>query len=164
MKKICLAAAVLLLSFGTVRAADYPSMKEGLWSIHDVNTNNPGNQVSESSKTICRSHAYDQHVQEQAKKVMTSCTVITDSTQGNKHLTETKCQVAGTTIDTKGTVTILNENSVHSESHSTYSPAMGGVSETTMVQDQKYQGSCPAGQSPGDMTLSNGTVRHLWKQ
>ncbi len=163
MKKTCL-AAVLLLSYGTVRAVDYPSMKEGLWSIHQVDTTNPGNKVTESNNTLCRSHAYDQSVQEKAKKVRTDCTVITDTTQGNKHRTEMKCQIAGTTIETKGTVTILDENNVHSETHATYSPALGGISETIMIQDQKYQGSCPAGQAPGDMTLSNGTVRHLWKQ
>jgi hypothetical protein len=57
MKKMYLAAAVLLLSYSTVRAADEPSMKEGLWSIHDVDTTNPGNKISDSTHTICRSHA-----------------------------------------------------------------------------------------------------------
>jgi hypothetical protein len=55
MKKMYLAAAALLLSYGTVHAAAEPSMKEGLWSIHDVDTTNPGNKVSDSTKKICRS-------------------------------------------------------------------------------------------------------------
>ncbi len=40
---------------------------------------------------------------------------------------------------------------------------MDGITETTMTQDQKYLGNCPAGAQPGDMTTSNGTVKHLWK-
>jgi hypothetical protein len=94
---------------------------------------------------------------------MKSCTILSDTTEGSKHLTETRCQIGGTTLTTKAVVTFQNENSPHSETHSTYSPALGNVSETTMIQDQKYQGSCPAGISPGDMILSDGTVRHLWK-
>ena len=162
MKKMYI-AAVLLLSYGTVRAADEPSMKEGLWSIHDVDTTNPGNKVSDSTHSICRSHAWDQEVQAESKKVMKSCTVLSDTTAGNKHVTEAKCQIGTTTITTKAIITSLNENSVHSETHATYSPALGGVSDTTTIQDQKYQGSCLAGISPGDMILSDGTVRHLWK-
>jgi hypothetical protein len=163
MKKMYLAAAVLLLSYGTVHAADEPSLKEGLWSIHDVDTTNPGNKVSDSTHSICRSHAWDQEVQAESKKVMKSCTVLTDTTAGSKRVTEARCQVAGTTITTKAIITSLNENTVHSETHATYSPALGNVSDTTTIQDQKYQGSCPAGISPGDMILPNGTARHLWK-
>jgi hypothetical protein len=164
MKKMYLATAVLLMSYGTVRAADEPSMNEGLWSIHDVDTTNPENKVSDSTKKICRSHAWDQQVQAESKKVMKSCTVLTDTTGGNKHVTEAKCQIGSTTITTKAVVTILSENSAHSETRSTYSPALGNVSDTKMIQDQKYQGSCPVGISPGDMILSDGTVRHLWKR
>jgi hypothetical protein len=163
MKKMYLAAAVLLLSYSTVRAADEPSMKEGLWSIHDVDTTNPGNKISDSAHTICRSRAWDQEVEAESKKVMKSCTVLTDTTAGNKHVTEAKCQIGATTITTRAVVTSLNENTVHSETHAGYSPALGNVSDTTTIQDQKYQGSCPAGISPGDMILADGTVRHLWK-
>jgi hypothetical protein len=163
MKKTYFAAAVLLLSYGTVRAADQPFMKEGLWSTHDVDITNPGNKLSDSTNKICRSHAWEQQVQVESKKVMKSCTVLSDTTEGNKHLTETKCQISGITLTTKAVVTILNEDSVHSETHTTYSPSMGNLSDETSIRDQKYLGSCPTGISPGDMVLSDGTVRHLWK-
>jgi hypothetical protein len=52
--------------------------------------------------------------------------------------------VAGTAVDSKGTVSYTGDTSVHSETHATYNPALGGVSETTMIMDQKYAGSCPA--------------------
>jgi hypothetical protein len=124
-------------------------MKEGLWSIRDVDTTNPGNKISDSTHSVCRSHAWDQEVQAESKKVMKSCTVLTDTTAGNKHVTEAKCQIVATTITTRAVITSLNENSVHSGTHASYSPALGNVSDTTTIQDQKYQGSCPAGISPG---------------
>jgi hypothetical protein len=46
----------------------------------------------------------------------------------------------------------------------TYSPALHGVSERTMVEEEAYIGSCPSELKPGDDQLDNGTVRHLWKQ
>ena len=76
---------------------------------------------------------------------------------------ELHCVVAGTVIDTKSTGTIAGDTAAHTEIHTTFSPAFGGVTESTMIQDQKYVGSCPAGAQPGDMTNADGTVIHLGK-
>jgi hypothetical protein len=51
----------------------------------------------------------------------------------------------------------------HSETHTTYTPALAGTAESTMIMDQKYVGGCPAGIQPGDRIAANGTVNHLWK-
>ncbi|MGD0135815.1 MAG: DUF3617 family protein [Bryobacteraceae bacterium] len=156
------AATVFLLAIGIASAVDPPDVKEGLWSIQRHNVDNPGNKISDSKSTICRSHAYDQHVNGLTKNVK-ECTTVSQSSQGGKYSSKTRCVVAGTTIESEGTSTFLSDTSTHSESHATYSPAMGGISETTMIVDQKYLGSCPAGVQPGDMTNANGTVTHLWK-
>jgi hypothetical protein len=71
--------------------------------------------------------------------------------------------VGATVIETKGTATFSGDTSTHSESHATYTPAMAGISEMTMIQDQKYVGSCPAGAQPGDRINADGTVIHLGK-
>jgi hypothetical protein len=161
-KRIIPAVTAFLLAIGIASAVDPPDVKEGLWSIHTHNVDNPGNKTSDSKTTICRSHAYDQHVNGLAKSVK-GCTTLTQSSQGGKYSSKTHCVVAGTTIESAGSSTFLSDTSTHSESHATYSPAMGGISETTMIVDQKYMGSCPAGVQPGDMTNASGTVTHLWK-
>lgn len=75
-----------------------------------------------------------------------------------------RCVIGETVILSKGTVTFQGDTSAHSVSHATYTPAMGGLSETTMIMDQKYVGSCPAGIRPGDRVQQDGTVVHLGKR
>ena len=41
--------------------------------------------------------------------------------------------------------------------------AMGGISETTTIMDQKYVGSCPAGTKPGDRIAADGRITHSGK-
>ena len=163
-KKMLVYAAAILLPIGMAMAAGTPpDVKEGLWSIHTQTTDNPGNVKSDSTSTICRNHAYDQYANGLAKNVK-GCTVSNESYAGNTYTLEMRCTIGATTIDSKGTVTYTGDTSTHSESHATYTPAMAGMTDTTMIQDQKYIGACPAGQQPGDMTHANGTVTHLWKQ
>lgn len=118
MKKMLLSAAALLLPIGTAVGADPPEVKEGLWSIHTQTIDNPGNKKSESSSTICRNHAYDQHVQSLAKK-MKGCTV-NESSEGGKHTSESHCVVGGIVIETKGTSAFQGDTSTHSEARTTY--------------------------------------------
>jgi hypothetical protein len=163
MKKVLgFSAASLVLLVGIAIAADPPEVKEGLWSIHRQTTNNPGNKTTDSTSTICRNHAYDQHVQSLAKN-MKGCTTVSESLQSGRYSIQTHCLIGTTVVDSKGTTTYEADTSAHSESHTTFTPPMAGMSDTIMVMDQKYEGSCPAGAQPGDMTSADGRVTHLWK-
>jgi hypothetical protein len=156
------AAALFLLSSPAVDAVDPPLMKEGLWSIRNQSTSRPGDKKSDQTVTICRSHAFDQHALQDEKSVK-GCKTISESLQGNEYSIHSHCVAASTEIDSKSTVTFKGDSAAHSESHATYTPALSGISETTLIQDQKYVGSCPAGVQPGDITQSDGTVVHTWK-
>lgn len=155
-------AMALLLPIGVASAADPPDVKEGLWSVRRQVTENPGDKKTDTSSTICRSHAYDKHVLALARG-MKGCTVQVEKVQGSRHTLEVHCVIGATTIDTKGATTFQGDTAAHSESRSSYSPAMAGISEMTLVTDQKYLGACPAGVQPGDMTAADGKVSHLWK-
>jgi hypothetical protein len=162
MKKLLSAAVALWLSVGIANAVDPPEQKEGLWTIHRQSIDNPGNKKSESTATICRNHAYDQHAQSLAKNVQ-GCTTLSETLRAGKLSVAMHCVEAGTAVDSKGTVIFQGDTAAHSESHATYTPAMGGVNDTTMIMDQKYVGSCPAGAQPGDLTTADGKTVHLWK-
>jgi len=159
MKIVLLAVSAAALVLPAARAADPQELKEGLWQIHTQTTDNPGGKKSEGTYSLCRDHAYDNAVRARAKQVK-GCTVTDESLTGGKYSAESHCVVAGTTIDTKSTTTSQGDTAFHSESHSTYSPAMYGVNESTMVMEQKYVGSCPAGAKPGDRVNADGTVMH----
>jgi len=154
--------AAVLLFLGAVFALDAPPMKEGYWSIHQVTTTSPGNKKTESARSICRSHEYDQYVRENAKK-QSPCKTVTESNSGGAWISETECDMAGTVVKSKSVTTKSGENAAHTEVHATYTPAMHGMAEMTMVMDQKYMGACPAGVVPGDMVQPDGTKVNTWK-
>jgi hypothetical protein len=158
MKKTALAAAfALVFTAAAVVAQDVPNMKEGLWKLHMVTTST-GAKPEESSYSLCRNHAYDLKAHDLMKK--TGCTVNEGSTIGGKRTFSGVCKVGSTTISSKSTLTSSGDTSFHSETTTTYSPAMNGMSQSTSTQDQTYIGSCPAGMNPGDIISSNGQVRH----
>jgi hypothetical protein len=159
MKKIALISAAALLLPGA-QAADPPELKEGLWSIRTQLTDNPGNKKDDTTSTLCRNHAYDKSVTALAKDAVKGCK-YDERFQGGKYSTGMHCVVAGTAIETKATASYEGDTAVHGEDRTTYSPSLGGVSESIRIVDQKYIGSCPASAQPGDLTTAGGKVVHL---
>ena len=160
MTRFLLLPIALMFIAVAVRAADPPPLKEGLWSIHTVTNEQPGNKKTEGTRSICRNHAYDERVRALGKTQTAACKIHTENYSGQKYESESECVMQGTTIHTKGTATSNGENAAHSESTTTYNPAFGGISSMTMIMDQKYVGSCPAGMEPGDMMDANGKISH----
>jgi Protein of unknown function (DUF3617) len=163
MKKMLLCAgATVLFSCAFAFAADPPDVKEGLWSSQTQTVDNPGNKRGGGLVTICRSHAYDQYVKDLAAK-MPGCTKLSETFSGHVLNTALRCTVANTVIDTRETATFQGDIAIHAETHATYTPPLYGVSDSTMIMDQKYLGSCPAGMQPGDMKSADGKTINTWK-
>jgi len=160
MKKILFSvAAALLLPIGITNAAEPPELKEGLWTSHRQTTHNPGNKTTEQTSTICRNHVYDQHMQSLARDVK-GCTMVSESFQDGVYSLKLHCVVSGTVIESKATTTFQGDTAAHTETHATYTPALRDLSESTVITDQKYVGSCPADAKPGDITYADGSVIH----
>ena len=153
--------AVLLLSAGAVPAVHHPKLKEGLWTVHTQSSNAVG-KPSIGEYTICRDQAFDDH-SESLANAMKGCTKVRETFDGHRYVSEVRCSVGKTVIDSKAEVTFHGDTETHSESSSTFTPPMDGMSTMTMTMDQKYLGSCPAGVKPGDRTSADGTVTHLGK-
>ncbi len=161
-KMLLCVGATVLLSSPPARAADRPDVKEGLWSSQTQTIDNPGNKRGGGLMTICRSHAYDEYVKGLAA-AMPGCDKPNEQVSGHTLTTALRCTVANTVIDTKETATFQGDTAVHSETHATYTPPLYGVSESTMIVDQKYLGSCPADMQPGDMKNAAGKIVNSWK-
>jgi hypothetical protein len=159
MRKLPVSVISTLCFIGLALAVEPPAMKEGLWSIHTQSIDNPGNVKHESSRKICRSHAYDKEVQAKAKN-LPGCKVLNENLSGGTFTSESECTSGQTVIKTKGTTTFQGDTATHSETHATYTPALYGVSDTRIIMDQKYLGACPAGTQPGDIIQADGTVTH----
>ncbi len=156
------AGIAVLLSFASAHAADLPDVKEGLWSSQTQTIDNPGNKRGGGIVTICRSHAYDQYVKDLAAK-LPGCQKLNEKVSGHTLTSALRCTVGDTVIDTKETTTSQGSIAIHSETHATYTPALYGVSESTMIMDQKYLGPCPADLQPGDMKGADGKIVNTWK-
>jgi hypothetical protein len=148
-------AALTWVAFG----AEPPQLKEGLWSIHSHDVESPAHKTTDFTSTLCRSHASDRQAHENASN-MTDCATVRESLHGNEYTIESRCKLRGSIVESKST-THFSGNATHTEVHVTYTPALNGVTESTLVQDQKYLGKCPAGAESGDLMLPNGSVQHL---
>jgi hypothetical protein len=147
----CICAAVaLLLPIGVAGAVEPPQLQEGLWEIHTQTIANPGNKKDEGTHKVCRDHAYDKAADALGKNVKDGPTFSFESVGGGKYSLESRGTVNGIAIVTKGTATYQGGTSIHAEYHTTYTPAFYGQTDGTMIMDQKYLGSCPAGTKPGD--------------
>ena len=145
MKKLLFCVGVMMLfCFASAQAANPPEVKEGFWSSHMQTIDQPGNKRIEG--TICRSHACDQYVKDLASKVQ-GCRTLSQNLQGHTFTSAMKCVAGDRVIDTKETAIFQGDEAVHSETHATYTPAMYGVSETTMIVDQKYSAVVPQDRS-----------------
>lgn len=159
--KRTLPAALFLAGFA-VYAADPLTIKEGLWSIHTTSIDNPGNKKSEGTRSICRNHDYDLRIRQQTQtKQKQTCKTYTQTFSGNTLTTESECTVRGSVLKGKSVATFNGDTSVHSETHTTYTPTLFGTDESAMIQDQKYIGACPTGMEPGDLMDASGKITHV---
>lgn len=159
MKKSVMALLAALPWTVAALAADAPQLKEGLWSIHSRDLEMPGNRHTEFTSTLCRSHDSDRETQEKSKHTK-DCVTVKETLRANELTSESRCTIHGSIIESHSTTLFLG-NATHTEVHVTYTPALHGVTHSTLVQDQKYLGACPAGAEPGDLMLPNGSVQHL---
>jgi hypothetical protein len=163
-KSVALAFGSFVLGVGISAAADPPQMKEGYWQILTVTISNPGNKKIDGKETICRTHAYDQYAQDAAKKrSQNTCRMLTDSFSGGVYTVEQECTVAGSKVHSKTVTTPKGDSAIHAETHTTNTPALYGVAESTMTMDQTYIGACPAGVQPGDIFGAAGNKMSSWK-
>jgi hypothetical protein len=146
--QICTALALLLPASIAV-AADPPPLREGLWEIRTQTIANPGNMKDEGTYQLCRDHAFDKAADTLAKNTK-GFTVSFQSEGNGKFSIAAHGTSGGTVVTTKGTAVYQGDTSVHSESHTTYSPALDGRTDETTIQDQKYVDPCPDGMKPGD--------------
>lgn len=158
---ICMVAILSLIGFAS--AIDMPPMREGFWSIRTQTISNPGNVKTDFTQKICRNHAYDDSVRAKARN-RPGCKVLNENLSGHTYTVEMECNIGGSVVHTKGVTTGTEGEASHSETHTTYSPALNGVSDTMMIMDQKYLGSCPSGTEPGDIIRADGTVLHTGKR
>jgi hypothetical protein len=149
-------SAVLSFSIGIAAADELkpPPMKEGLWVTKSTQTGQ-GKTVPERSVQMCQSNELTRSMQSYTEELRkkNECTSSVTQPAANTYVEETRCAKgpnAGSV--TKVVYTYQGNTASHTEMHMSV-----GKSETVMIIDAKFLGSCPVGMKPGDLIM-NGKI------
>jgi len=128
-----------------------PPTKEGLWETHSTQTQQ-GKTMSDRSVKMCQSKELTKSMQSNGEELRkkNECTSNVTQPSPNTYVEESRCAKgpnAGSV--TKVIYTYQGDTSSHTEMHMT----LLGKTETVMLIDAKYVGSCPAGMKPGDLII-----------
>lgn len=74
---------------------------------------------------------------------------------------ESTCAMGGRTTHTKGTATGDFNSAYKLVMVSEMSPPIAGRAQSTVTIDNKWLGPCPAGKTPGDMTMPGGMTVNI---
>ena len=150
-----LLVAVLSVLIGIAGADEFkpPPMKDGLWETHSTQTQQ-GKTVFDTSVKMCQSKELTKSMQSSGEELRkkNACTSAVTQPSPNTYVEESRCAKgpnAGSV--TKITYTNQGDTASHTEMHTN-----DGKSETVMIIDAKYLGSCPAGMKPGDAVMADG--------
>ena len=139
-------------------AVDYPDVNEGLWQRHWTTVKDPGEKKSDATQSVCRSRALSRQSFEEAHKIP-GCTYVKEALLGSMYTAEIRCELSTIRLVTHSTA-LIKDTAVHTESVTTYEPAMSGVATESDTVDEKFLGPCPAGMKPGDRMTAEGTIQH----
>ena len=144
--------AVLSAWIGIAGADEFkpPPMKDGLWETHSRQTRQ-GNAVFDTSIKMCQSKELTKSMQSNGEELRkrNKCTSVVTQPSPNTYVEESHCTEgpnAGSL--TKVIYTYQGDTASHMEMHMNV-----GKSETVMIMDAKYLGSCPTGMKPGDLIM-----------
>jgi hypothetical protein len=146
----------VLSALGAIAGADEfkpPPMKDGLWETHSTQTQQ-GKTVFDTSVKMCQSKELTKSMQSSGGELRkkNACTSAITQPSPNTYAEESRCAKgpnAGSV--TKIIYTYQGDTASHTEMHMNE-----GKTETVMVIDAKYLGSCPAGMKPGDVVMPDG--------
>jgi hypothetical protein len=155
--KPALVAAVLSVGISIAGADGIkpPPMKDGLWETHSTQIQQ-GKTVSDQSVKMCQSTELTKSMQSngEALRKKNECTSSVTQTSTNTYTEESRCAKgpnAGTL--TKIVSTYQGDIGSHTEMHMN-----AAKSETVMIMDAKYLGSCPVGMKPGDLIMGGKVI------
>lgn len=150
--KPALLFGALLICSGIAQADGFkpPPTREGLWETHSTHTQQ-GKTVFDKTIKMCQSNESTQSMQARAEEMrkQNECTSNVTQPSTGTYVEESRCAKgpnAGSV--TKVVYTYQGDTASHTEMRMNI-----GKSESAMIIDAKYVGSCPAGMKPGDLVI-----------
>ena len=141
-------------------ANDMPARKPGLWEVSmHMDTANAPTEVTK----LCLDAATDAAMQGLAS-TSSSCSKKEMRRDGDVVTSNSVCKFGGTEMTSQAVATFSGDTAYHVEIKTQYKPPMMGRGESTMTQDAKWVGACPADMRPGDVIAPNGMRMNMMER
>jgi hypothetical protein len=139
-------------------AQEMPKMKPGLWETTTATAGQKGAKGHTAKTTMCINESVQKEMMTFSQSMGAQCSKNSTRRDGNKYIGEAECTFGGSVMKSQSVATFSSDTAYRVESRATFSPPMGGMSESSTTQDAKYAGACPAGMKPGDMNMGGRTM------
>jgi Protein of unknown function (DUF3617) len=157
MRLLFTAIAALSLSAAATaaQADDFPARKAGLW---EVTMQLATAQHRPMTSKLCIDAASDTAMQKAAlENAGVTCAKRDIVRAGQTVTVDSICTVGQSTLTTHMAMLFESDTLYHMETQSHFEPPLAaGHADSTMKQDGKWVGPCPADMKPGDIVMFNG--------
>ena len=150
--------ALALASSGAL-AQEYPRLKAGLWELNRLSdrANDKGMRT-----TVCLDESVQKEMWDMGVGAMKGmCSKSDFHISGSHGSGEFVCNMAGSQMHSKSTMTLMGDTAYRTEVDTTFDPPLNGMAKSHSTLDAKYTGACKPGQRPGDIMLPNGSVMNM---
>lgn len=145
---------VVLSGGGAVQAQDFPPRKPGLWQVEMTIE---GGQVRQQAMKMCIDTTTDAEMHRLGMNASQGmCNKPDISRSGNTVTVNAACKMGQTESTTHAVTKFTGDTAYHTDSTTKFNPPLMGRSESTVTQDAKWAGPCPADMQPGDVMMGNG--------
>jgi len=151
--KRCTLMIVGAMLAATAVAQELPKMKPGLWESTTATGGAKGAPAHTSKTSMCVNEAFQKDMMAFGQNMGAKCSKNIMRRDGNKYIGEAECNFGGSTVKSQSVTTFTGDAAYRAENRATFSPPMGGMSESTSTQESRFVGPCPANMKPGDMNM-----------
>lgn len=159
MSKQLLVLLTFVLAASAAAAEDYPKLRPGLWELKRMSDRS---QDRGQTTTICMDESLQHDMYDMGTgRMQGMCSKHEFKISGNRGSGEAVCNLNGSTMHSRSTMTINGDVGYHTDVDTTFDPPMNGQTKAHSVLEARYLGPCASGQRPGDLTLPNGQKMNI---
>ncbi len=144
---------------GVARADDFPPRKAGLWQVEMTMA---GGQMPPQQMKMCVDPATDAEMYRLGMNASQGMCDKPDIRRSGSTVTvNTLCKMGDSNISTQAVTRFTGDTAYHTDINTKFDPPLAGRNATTMAQDAKWTGPCPADMEAGDVMMGNGMKMNI---
>jgi uncharacterized protein DUF3617 len=145
-------------------AQDFPKLKPGLWEMERSSDHERAARApaQPNRMTMCLDESVQREMVDMGSGAMKGmCSKHDFRISGNRGSGDFVCDVAGSRMHSKSTMTMQGNVGYRTEIDTTYDPPLAGQARTKTIVTARYVGACKPGQRAGDMILPSGQTMNM---